>query len=126
MDMEVVNLENIQARLARNEEEHKLLKGLLQQWEDLKRFDGALQLPLIPAKPTANGIKGSMSFPNGMAKVLEEAGGKPMRAEEIWQQMRVIGVVSQAKKPDSFVSLHAKKNPKIESMGKNTFRWVGD
>lgn len=124
--VDYLNVEILEKRLERNKEERILLEGLLQHLKTLHRFDGAEQLPLTKQVPAANSINGRISFPNGLRQVLQRADGKPMKATEIWAQMKALGVVSNAQRPMSFISLHAKKHPQIEALGKNIFRWIGD
>ena len=130
--MDYLNVEIVEKRLERNREERKLLEGLLADLKLLQKFDGAEQLPLATGLqtasrlPTANRMKGKISFPNGLRQVLQRVDGKPMKAAEIWKQMEALGVVSNAKKPESFISLIARKEPNVEAMGENTFRWTGD
>lgn len=126
--MQIVNIEAIRQRLARNEKERELLNDLLRRSEDLQQFDGVEQLvmdiatPVVPNKP-----KGTISYPEGLREVLRQAGGKPMKAAEMWEEMQKLGVKSDAKRPSSFISLHAQKQPEqIETMGGGTFRWIGD
>ena len=122
--MQIMNIEAIRQRLARNEKERELLNDLLRRSEALQQFDGVehIATPVVSNKP-----KGTISYPEGLRQVLRHAGGKPMKAAEIWEGMQKLGVKSNAKKPSSFISLHARRLPEqIETMGGGTFRWIGD
>ena len=125
--MQIVNMEGIRQRLERNEKEREILNDLLRRSEALQQFDGEqpvmdIPIPVVPNKP-----KGTISYPEGLRQVLQQAGGKPMKAAEIWEGMQALGVKSDAKKPPSFIGLHATKFPEqIERMGSGTFRWIGD
>ena len=78
--------------------------------------------PVVSNKP-----KGTISYPEGLRQTLRQAGGKPMKAAEIWKGMEKLGVKSDAKKPSSFIGLHAKRlHEQIETMGGGTFQWIGN
>ena len=90
--MKLVNIEAIRERLERNERERILLNGLLHDSEALQQFDGAEQLEMAMEPPiTKNKPKGSISYPRGLRAVLRQAGGKSMRAADIWEQMEKLG-----------------------------------
>ena len=125
--MQLVNIEAIRERIARNEEERVVLDDLLHDAERLQQFDG-VQQPTLDVGPRviANEPKGSVSYPEGLRLALQQAQGRPMKAAEVWAEMEKLGVRSDAKRPQSYVSLNVKKFPdEIESMGNGTFRWIG-
>ena len=123
--MDSVRIESVKKRLAQIEEERKVLNRFLEAWDELLKLDGVGQLPLNLEATTKNGTNGKISFPNGLRQVLQRANGKPMKAADIWKQMQALGVVSNARKPESFISLNAKNTADIEALGHNTFRWRG-
>ena len=126
--MEIVNIEAVRQRLARNEKERELLNDLLRRSEALQQFDGAEQLEMDIETPVGhNKPKGTISYPEGLRQVLRLASGKPMKAAEIWEGMQKLGVKSDAKQPSSFISLHAKRlSEQILTMSGGTFQWRGD
>ena len=118
---------NLKARLKHNEEEHELLVAALNNVEALARFDGAEQLSMNIDAPVSNGVIGKMSFNKGIFAALQYADGEPLCASEIWKRMQQLGVKSNAKRPESFIIWHARKNPdKIEDLGDKIFRWIGN
>ena len=121
--MDSVSIEAVKKRLAQIEEERKVLNRYLEAWGDLLKLKGVGQLPLHLEAITNHGTNGKISFPNGLRQVLQRANGKSMKATDIWEQMQALGVVSNAKKPESFISLNAKRIVDIEALGHNTFRW---
>ena len=124
--MDTINIEAIRKRLDEIERERAGLTSILEGWEVVKTLKSTQQLPLTIPVPTANGTSGRISFPNGLRQVLQRAGGNPMQAADIWNEMQALGVVSNAKRPQNYISLNAKQNPNIEALGHNTFRWIGD
>ena len=124
--MDNVSIESVKRRVAQIDEERKVLSRFLEAWDNVLKLDGVGQLPLNMGATTKNGTNGKISFPDGIRQVLQRANGNPMKARAIWEQMQALGVVSNAKKPESFISLNAKRMASIEALGHNTFRWCSD
>lgn len=118
---------SMKERLERNEEEHRLIIAALKSAEALTHFDGAEQLNMNIAAPAPNGTIGKMSFAKGVLTTLQQAGGEPLKVAEIWCRMQKLGVKSNAKRPESFIIWHAKKQAdEIEDLGNKTLRWIGN
>ena len=99
------------------------IEGLLAILDE--SVDG-LQLPMMPASSKDSPQftpKGHLSFRAGLISVLQEAKGEILPDKEIWKRMQVKGVVSEAKRPEGFISLHQKKISQIEKIGTNRYKW---
>lgn len=110
-------MESIRSELNVLDSEREVLENLLtgyESWFRLHPDSGAClsrQLPLT-----------SMSFKDGLLEVLRQARGQPLHAKEIWHRMNAMGVTSNAKRPEGFVSMHANKIEGIEKIAPATFR----
>ena len=72
--------------------------------------------------PRENKMKGMMSFPIGLKKVLQDAHGVALNNDLIWERMQTLGVISTAKNPSTWIDIHAKRLG-AEKVLPHTWRW---
>ena len=119
-----MNIEELRAKLDRNEEERKVLNEFFRAYDALESFYGGNQLSL-QVETTRD--RGSVGFPTGLRAVLKAADGKPLATTEIWDRMQQFGVRSKSKRPRGLIALNANKYPgEIEKVEPGVYRWIGD
>ena len=67
-------------------------------------------------------LNNPMSFDKGVSKVLRDANGEALHRTEIWRRMQLIGIKSNAKKPEEWIDWSA-KNLKAEKVASHVWRW---
>jgi len=126
-------LEEVRESLRKNEQEREVLISLLKGYEGWLRLQGlnglrATQITLdIDPQERGPKPKGKIGFRPGLLEVLKEARGEPLRRDEIWSRMQVIGVKSDAKDPETLIDLTARSmTPQVEKVASRTWRWAGE
>ena len=110
-------MESIRAELNVLDSEREVLEDLLRGYESWFRLHPDSGVCLSRQLPFE-----SISFKEGLLEVLRQARGQPLHAKEIWHRMSVLGVTSNARRPEGFVSMHANKIEGIEKVAPATFR----
>ena len=113
-------MESVRSELNRVEAEREVLEGLLKAYEGWFRLhpENGTNPPTIPPQLPLE----SISFKEGLLAVLRQSRGEPLHVKEIWHRMRALGVTSNAKRPEGFVSMHANKMDEVEKVAAATFR----
>lgn len=113
-------MESVRSELNRVDAEREVLEGLLKAYESWFRIhpENGANPPATPPQLPLEGI----SFKDGLLSVLQQSRGEPLHVKEIWHRMREMGVSSNAKRPEGFVSMHANRIEGVEKVGPATFR----
>lgn len=122
-------MEAIRSELTHLEEQKEALAVMLQSYERWFRVnpENGRRPRQLPLGRGGRGVapKGSISFQRGLVQVMREARGEPLRADEVWQRMQQVGVVSEAKNPQGFISLTVRRIDEIQQVGPRTWQWTG-
>ena len=113
-------MESVRSELNRVDADREVLEGLLKAHESWFRIhpENGANPPTTPPQLPLEGI----SFKEGLLAVLRQSRGEPLHVKEIWHRMREMGVSSNAKRPEGFVSMHANKMDEVEKVEAATFR----
>ena len=121
MDRETMRrqMESVRSELNKLDSEREVLESLLKAYEGWFRIHP--ENGINPTTTTQLPLEG-ISFKDGLLEVLHQSRGEPLHVKEIWHRMKVIGVSSNAKRPEGFVSMHANRIEGVEKVGPATFR----
>jgi len=115
----------------REQARHAIYSTLHNHKKDAIRVErGIYRLRNVPAtenlihleKQVSLKKRGSISFESGVRKVLQDAHGEPLNNDEIWRQIQVLGVISNAKDPAGWIDWHA-RNLGAEKVAPHSWRW---
>ncbi|MGH7487339.1 MAG: hypothetical protein ACREMY_17325 [bacterium] len=132
------HLTDVQAQLARNEDEHEVLVNLARGYEGWLRLNpdnSAAQPPQMsltfqPEPANRSEPKGSRSFRGAILQVIKDARGEPISTREILPRALALGAITESKNPLGTVdlmvhSLTKIKHPVIEKVGPRLWRYTG-
>ena len=132
------HLAEVQAQLARNEDEHEVLISLARGYEGWIRLNpepappSSQMAPLFePESRGRSQQKGSRSLRGAILQVIKDARGEPITTREILPRALALGAATAAKNPLGAVDLMAHslakgKVPRIEKVGPRTWRYRGN
>ena len=124
-------LADFQARLTEIDEERQAILGIVKGYEALLRArttprDVPVTLPRQQLPLKASVPVGAVSMRSAVGRVLRSA-GRPMHSRDILTEAIRLGAATNAKAPESVVSLvltSLKKQGKVERVSPGTWQWV--
>lgn len=129
-------LAEVENRLAHIDDERQALQDLSKAYRALLKAmsapDGASAEPptfpqlTLPRKSST--VVGKVSMRSAVARVLQEAGNRPMHSRDVYTAAQRLGAETTSKDPSSVVDLvifDLNKRGKVERVGPRTWRWIG-
>lgn len=128
-------LAEIENRLAQMDDERLALQDIAKGFRALLKATSAPDqpssehpaFPQLPLPKKTSTIVGSVSMRSAVARVLQQAGARPMHSRDVYAGAQRLGAATTAKDPTSVVDLvifDLHKKGLVEKVGPRTWRWI--